>query len=61
MDEKEMEKFDMKGVPSIWKEAIRAVYRCYPAKCLPQGICDMAYMANVMKNTVEKEVVENDD
>jgi len=30
------------------KKAIKRIYSAYPEECLPQGICDPAYIINVI-------------
>lgn len=48
MEEKDLKHFDLKGIPEIWKNALISVYRSYPKKCMPMGVCDMAYIINTI-------------
>ena len=53
MEYKEMEHFDVENIDEKWVKAVKSVYRCYPASCMPMGVCDMAYICNVLKNLIE--------
>lgn len=46
----DLKHFDLKGIPEIWKNALIRVYKSYPKKCLPQGVCDMAYIINIISH-----------
>lgn len=48
MEEKDLDFFDLREIPYNWREAIKSVYRSYPKKCMPMGLCDMAYIANTI-------------
>ena len=50
MNTKDLAHFDMEGIPTKWKKAIEKVYLSYPQKCMPMGICDMAYIVNTLSH-----------
>lgn len=45
---KDLSHFDLRGMPQNWVNAIKRVYESYPKKCMPYGICDMAYIINII-------------
>lgn len=49
MDKEEFfKKSGIDVLPIKWQNAIKRVYNCYPMECLPNGICDMVYICNVI-------------
>jgi hypothetical protein len=45
------DRFILKGYPELpekVKRAIKRVYEAYPKECMPQGLCDPAYIMNII-------------
>jgi hypothetical protein len=36
------------GTPKRVVAAIKRIYSCYPADCMPQGLCDPMYIMNII-------------
>ena len=53
MKDKDMEHFDLRGIPNNWIRGMKKAFASYPKECLPSGICDMAYMINCIRSEVE--------
>jgi len=52
MDNKKLQRFMTQAgvdeLPVVWQKAIAALYGSYPSDCLPCGICDPVYIANIL-------------
>lgn len=47
-DEEWAERVSVNDYPEPVRRAIRRVYESYPKDCMPKGICDPAYIMNIL-------------